>query len=127
MSDCLIDTDILIDHLRGYAPAREWLRQFEAGQAKASVSTLTFTELAAGKMTGQDEEQRVRALLALFEPVDVDPAIAWRAGEIKRQHGTRLADAVIAATALQLGVPLYTRNLIHFTPVTGLQAEKPYA
>ena len=37
----------------------------------------------------------------------------------------RLADALIAATALLYNLRLATRNLQHFTPIEGLQVEKP--
>jgi len=43
-----------------------------------------------------------------------------------RGVGTRLADALIAATALGHDLPLATRNLQHFTPIEGLRVEKPY-
>jgi predicted nucleic acid-binding protein len=47
-------------------------------------------------------------------------------GEIRRHYQTRLADALIAATALIHNLRLATRNLQHFTPIEGLQIEKPY-
>jgi predicted nucleic acid-binding protein len=37
-----------------------------------------------------------------------------------------IADALIAATALIHNLRLATRNLQHFTPIEGLQVEKPY-
>jgi predicted nucleic acid-binding protein len=39
---------------------------------------------------------------------------------------TRLADALIAVTALSRYLPLSTRNLQYFTPIEGLRVEKPY-
>ena len=56
----------------------------------------------------------------------LDYALAWRGGEIRRHYQTRLADALIAATALMHHLRLATRNLQHFTPIEGLQVEKPY-
>jgi predicted nucleic acid-binding protein len=126
MNDVLLDSDILIDHLRGYELARRYLQRFEAGEEQGYLSVISVAELAAGQMRQEGEEAKIRRLLALFTLIDLDSAIAWRAGEIRRQYGTRLADALIAATALMRNLPLSTRNLRHFTLIDGLHVEKPY-
>ncbi|MEP7113092.1 MAG: PIN domain-containing protein [Ilumatobacteraceae bacterium] len=43
------------------------------------------------------------------------------AGQVAREFGVRLPDAVIAATALEHGLGLVTRNLKHFNTVRGLR------
>ena len=126
MHEVLLDSDILIDHLRGYDPARQYLQRFKAGEEQGYLSVISTAELATRQMRQEGEEDKVRQLLALFTPIDLDVAIAWRGGEIRRQYGTRLADALIAATALVRNLPLSTRNLQHFTPIEGLRVEKPY-
>jgi predicted nucleic acid-binding protein len=126
MDKVLLDSDILIDHLRGYEPARQYLKRFEAGEILGYLSIITVAELAAGQMRQAEEESKVQHLLALFAHIDLDFAIAWRGGEIRRYYQTRLADALIAATALRHHLQLATRNLQHFTPIEGLQVEKPY-
>jgi predicted nucleic acid-binding protein len=126
MPEVLLDSDILIDHLRGYEPARQYLKRFETGEMQGSLSIITVAELAAGQMRQEQEEEKVQQLLALFTHIALDFAIAWRGGEIRRQYHTRLADALIAATALSRHLPLSTRNLQHFTPIEGLRVEKPY-
>ena len=126
MDEILLDSDILIDHLRGYEPARQYLKRFEAGEGQGYLSIITVAELAAGQMRQEDEEAKVQQLLALFTHIDLDFAMAWRGGEIRRHYHTRLADALIAATALRHNLRLTTRNLQHFTPIEGLRVEKPY-
>jgi predicted nucleic acid-binding protein len=126
MDKVLLDSDMLIDHLRGYEPARQYLKRFEAGEVAGYLSIITVAELAAGHMRQEAEETKVQHLLALFTHIDLDYAIAWRGGEIRRHYQTRLADALIAATALMHHLRLATRNLQHFTPIEGLQVEKPY-
>ena len=115
MDEVLLDSDILIDHLRGYELARQYLKRFEAGERQGYLSIITVAELAAGQMRQENEETKVQHLLALFTHIDLDFAIAWRGGEIRRQYHTRLADALIAATALRHNLRLATRNLQHFT------------
>jgi predicted nucleic acid-binding protein len=126
MDEILLDSDILIDHLRGYEPARQYLKRFEAGELQGYLLIITVAELAAGQMQQEDEETKVQHLLALFTHIDLDFAIAWRGGEIRRQYHTRLADALIAATALLHNLRLATRNLQHFTSIEGLRVDKPY-
>ena len=36
----LLDSDILIDHLRGYEPARQYLKRFEAGEVQGYLSII---------------------------------------------------------------------------------------
>jgi predicted nucleic acid-binding protein len=126
MPEVLLDSDILIDHLRGDEPARQYLKRFEAGERQGYLSIITVAELAAGQMRQEQEEEKVHQLLALFTHIALDFAIAWRGDEIRRQYHTRLADALIAATALSCHLQLSTRNLQHFTPIEGLRVEKPY-
>jgi predicted nucleic acid-binding protein len=113
MSKLLLDTDVLIDHLRGY-------RQLVADHA--AISVITRTELFAGD---ERQEPAVKALLGDYEEIAVDPQIAQRAGCVKRQTGLRIADAVIAATALERELPLMTRNVRHFERVSGLTLSTP--
>ncbi len=105
----VIDTDILVDHLRGH-------RRFRAGGRRVAYSVVTRAELFAG--TDQD---RARELLGTLEEIPVDRAIAELSGNIRKQHGTDVADALIAATAITLGLPLLTRNRPHFEGIKGLK------
>jgi predicted nucleic acid-binding protein len=41
-------------------------------------------------------------------------------------HGVGIMDCLIASVSYRLQVPLYTRNLKHFTPLLGALAQTPY-
>ncbi len=112
VAPALVDTDILVDHLRG-------ARRFEP-TGPVHVSVVTRAELFAGHAT---DERRVSILLGPFLEHPVDAAIAERAGRLRRVHGLRLPDALIAATALVNGLTLVTRNVRDFAPVEGLLVE----
>ncbi len=111
MTDLLIDTDIFVDHLRG-------ARRLTLGHGdNAAYSVVTLAELFAGSRV---DEAVVRTLLAPYESIGLDAAIAERAGRLRRQIGMHVADAVIAATTLEHGLALMTRNLRDFSRVPGL-------
>lgn len=115
MSDLLVDTDVLIDHLRG-------ARAFAPESARVSYSTITRTELFAGRAS---EEAAVRTLLDPFREIAVDRAVAELGGRLRREHGVRIADALIAATALTHELELLTRNVRDFAQVPSLRLHDP--
>ncbi len=110
----LVDTDILVDCLRGIARARDFLVSREE---RLLVSVVSVAELHAGIRAAR-ERRPLQELLELFVPCEVTVAIAQAAGGLRakygRSHGTGLADALIGATALELGFPLATGNRKHF-------------
>jgi len=108
--DVLVDTDIFIDHLRGAV-------ELKAGRHRLHYSVITRAELFAGT-TGTELAARV---LAPFREIPVDRAIAERAGRIRREHGLRMPDALVAATALEHRLGLATRSTKHFGSVRGLR------
>jgi predicted nucleic acid-binding protein len=107
----LVDTDILIDHLRGS-------RRFDPEGSDVSISVVTRAELYAGRRA---DEVRVDMLLTRFRELPVDRAVAERAGRLARSAGIAMPDALIAATALEHGLTLLTRNHGQFERVVGLQ------
>jgi predicted nucleic acid-binding protein len=110
VADLLVDTDIFIDHLRGAV-------ELKPGQHRLHYSVVTRAELLAG--TSATEE--AGRLLAPFRELPVNREVAERAGQIRRQCGIRLPDALIAATALHNGLALTTRNRKNFETVRGLR------
>lgn len=113
-TDLLIDTDVCIDHLRG-------ARSLRVAAQNVVYSVITRSELFAGRTN----EARVNEFLAPFREVAVDRAIAERAGRLRRGSGMRTPDALIAATAIEQGLELVTRNLRDFRDVPGLRLRDP--
>lgn len=112
MADVLVDTDIFIDHLRGAA-------ELKPGRHRLHYSVITRAELFAGSSA----TAQCTLLLSAFREIAVDRDVAERAGRIRRETGIRLPDAIIAATAMQHGLRLATRNQRDFTPVRGLRLQ----
>ncbi len=110
----LLDTDILIDYLRGQPKAVAFLKKT---RRRLLVSSLTLAELHVGVREGA-ERQVLDDFLGLLEVVTVTPEIArlgglWRR-DYGKSHGTGLIDALIAATAEISGCTLATLNEKHF-------------
>ena len=113
-ADLLVDTDVLIDHLRGR-------RRLPADVERLGVSVVSRCELFAGA----DEPERLRRFLWPMIELALDSAIAELAGITRRRTGIATPHALIAATALAHGIPLMTRNRRHFDRVKGLRVVTP--
>ena len=110
----LIDTDVLIDYLRGRSQAVAYL---ESRRETLFTSAIVVAELFAGVREG-GEREALDTLLRAFEVTEVDSAIAEQGGLWRRDfhgtHGTSLTDALIAASASAAGATLVTLNKAHF-------------
>lgn len=119
----VLDTTVLIDLLRGYEPARSYLRSLTD---RPFCSEITRIELMRGLRTG--EREAAERLMRSLRWAGVDEAISRRAGVLgrtwRRSHSLAVADLVIAATADELGATLATSNLRHYPMFDHLQA--PY-
>lgn len=110
----VLDTGILVDHLRAADPATEYLASLDE---QPSCSEITRIEVVQGLQSA--ERRAADRLFALISWVPVDEVIARRAGELgrewRRSHpGIGVADLAIAATATELEATLATRNVKHF-------------
>jgi predicted nucleic acid-binding protein len=110
----LLDTDVLIDFLRGVPAAVTWLNGLSG---RVCISTVTVGELYAGVRDGL-ERKALDSLMGVFDVLAVDEEIARRGGLICRDfrgsHGVGLPDALLAATALIHNLDFVTLNLKHF-------------
>jgi len=119
---CVLDTDIIIDFLRRRVYARKLLEDW-AGVGLLAISALTHLEVYQGMKSG--EQERTDVFLDGLTSVPVDIAISRQAGRMLgglRSRGITvgIVDSIIAATALQIGVPLLTNNTEHY-PFPDLQ------
>lgn len=123
----LVDSDVLIWHLRGKEAARDWLVDARR-RGPLAISVVSVAEITGGMRSG--ERDRVWGLLAALRPEPVTDVIARRAGEFRREfrdshRAIDTADYLIAATADVLGLELATLNVKHFPMYDGLRA--PFA
>lgn len=125
MVDALLDTVIVVDLLRGYPAAVEWLSR----QGRLGVTTIVWAEILDGAGTKKAQTDALELLRSLerFEtlPEDFDRAFD-QALPPRLSHGVGMLDALIAAVAARLQLPLYTRNRKHFEILLGSLAREPY-
>jgi predicted nucleic acid-binding protein len=124
----LVDSDVLIAHLRGIAAARDWLVAARRRTGPLATSVVSVAEVT-GRMRAR-EQREVTRLLDALQTIPVNRAIAWRAGELRRAYhrshnAIGIADYLIAATALVNGCELATLNVRHFPMIEDLAAPFP--
>ena len=123
----LIDTSVLIDHLRGVRSATQVLIDGRKHDHELWSSVVTRTEIITGMRA--NEKQATYDLFDLLRWQEVSEEIADRAGELAMQYHRShshmdLADYILAATAAELDAQLLTLNVRHFPMFPDLS--KPY-
>lgn len=117
----LPDTDVLIDFLRGYQQAVDFIN---VNATQIILSTIVLAELYAG-VRGKQELTILNNFVSLFEIVPMDSEIAKIGGLYKRDfgksHGVGLADAIIAATCHSENAQLKTLNVKHYPMIKNLE------
>jgi predicted nucleic acid-binding protein len=117
----LVDTDVLIDFLRGYGKAVSFVNRYNS---RIILSSIVIAELFAG-VKGHVEKAALEGFISLFPVVPVNTHIAKAGGLYKRDygksHGVGLADAIIAATAEAENAELKTLNTKHYPMLKGLK------
>lgn len=121
----VVDTAVLVDHLRGDPRATNLLLLFAQSQDELWSVTVVRTEILAGMRKG--EERATHRLLDQLRWQDVTTAIADAAGALARKYarshsGIDTVDYLIAAAAQHLGAELVTLNVKHFPMMAGLEA-----
>ncbi|MDD5674150.1 MAG: type II toxin-antitoxin system VapC family toxin [Chitinivibrionales bacterium] len=110
----LIDTDVLIDFLRGHKPAKDL---FTATSDSICFSSITVAEIYSG-IKDSGEEAEVERLFSVFPILPTTKEIARLAGRFVRQYGkshaVEIPDALIAATCSFNQTDLQTLNIKHY-------------
>lgn len=125
MDEYLIDTNILIYHTKGSHVTIDFIEKLIAQQS-FNVSILTKIEfLGWNKHTAEGFEKCRRLIESADNIFHVDEDISEKAIELRRKINIKLADAVIAATAISNNFKLVTRNVDDFKGIEGLQLLNP--
>lgn len=125
MVAALIDTAIVVDLLRGYEAAQTWFND----QRDLGVSRAVWFEIIEGTEDRAALRQALK-LLQRFELVKLTTDdLIWATSKLLQfnlSHNIDSFDCMIAAVSYRLNLPLYTRNLKHFTLLLKDRAISPY-
>lgn len=122
----ILDTNVIIDHLRLSGKAESTLEKIAKKHPKETlaISMVTVQELYEGKSTRDEEKEK--ALLATISPLKILSytfEVAQKAGELARDldRPIELADAAIAASTIVYGYTLATLNKKDFEGIENLE------
>ena len=115
----LADSNILIravsapDH-----PLQAWLQE-----ELPAISVVTRIEVLGFHRLRPGEEASLRVLLSAFDEYPISSNTAALAIDLRRKRKMTLGDALIAATCLEHGLKLATRNASDFDWIAGLTVD----
>ena len=128
MKIIVLDTDILIDNIYGFAP---WVKIFlQSERVKLVVPTIVIAEYLNDKKAETElGEKESKKYLSWFQTQDLNEEIAYILGMILRRRmyasEAGLADLIIASTAIYLDAELATRNKTDFAKIPNLRFFDP--
>jgi predicted nucleic acid-binding protein len=125
----LLDSDILIDFLAGNESIKDSVDGFMSDGV--AISVISYLEALQGFFKLDDMEESITdfsrqlgyiAIVAVNLNVGQTCArIRYDLARAKRSFRNRSLDLLIAATAIEYGFTLVTRNTKHFDDIPGLQ------
>lgn len=125
--ELLLDTDVLVEVLRGRPEAVSWLGSRSV--STVGIPVIAWMELIQGARDQSEREKIVGRFAAHsilhLESGDSRAASAWFVA-YWLSHKVGILDCLIAAIAVRVGAPLYTFNTAHFRVIPGLDVRLPY-
>lgn len=113
----IVDTNIIFDFLKNHKEARFFIEKNQP----ISTSVVVVAELYSG-VKNKTEVKELREFLSFVEQINVSESIAKEAGLLRRKflksHSIEIPDALIAATANHIKVPVASLDKKHFAVLT---------
>lgn len=122
----VFDSNILIYHINGQLDSVMEQALYGCFEQPAYISTITAMEVLSWPGHSDESVEMTAAFLEVFDEITIDAEIKVVAIKIRRNYRLKLPDAIIAATALHLGLPLITRNVKDFKDIPELRLINPF-
>ena len=119
-----LDTNVIIYYLKGEQSVFPIVDEIFLNEGGAYIASVTELELFSLSSLETEELTKIENFLKLPFVLPLDSHIARIAGTIRRLYRVKLADSIIAATALYTKTPLLTRNVRDFKKIGGLQLQE---
>ena len=124
----IVDSDVLIDTFRNYAPAVRWLAQTVA-EDEVVLPGYVVMELIQGARN-KAEQEKIRETIRQYAVLRPAEDTCERATELLATYhlgsGIGIIDALIGQLALDVGLPLHTCNKRHYENIPELEVRIPY-
>jgi predicted nucleic acid-binding protein len=128
LANLLLDSDVIIAWLRGYAPFAESIPALVSQATTLAWTPVSVAEIYAGVRKG--EEKEIENLFLVLEILPLSADIGKKAGaylqSYSKSHSVELGDALIAAAAHAHNMPLWTLNKKHY-PMKDIRLFSPNA
>ena len=125
--DLVLDTDILIEILRGTPEAAKWLNAHR--DRTIGIPVIVRMEILQGARNKREQQVLIRELRKFhvlhLESGDTERALSWFES-FYLSHNLGIMDCLIASIAVRLDKPLYTFNIKHYRPIKELDVQLPY-
>lgn len=121
----LLDTNVLVYHVAGEPAASKFLEETIARQS-FRLSILSVIEFLGWHGHTEEDFAECKELIELATIFPVSKEVADKAIELRRSKRIKLADAVIASTALVNNLKLVTGNIQDFKGIRDLQVINPF-
>ena len=129
MKKIFIDSNFVIDYLRGQSYTKFLMEKIKNRQLEAYLSVVTLFELYVGALLSSDPKRKfedIDSLVSWFYVADITREVMLIAAKIHvslRKSGAmiEIQDILIAATSLSMNMELMTRNKKHFRDIEGLR------
>ena len=120
----ILDTDVVIDFFTGISPGAEGVLNL-ISQEEAALTAISVFELYAG-IEGKRRLGQIETFIRDLTILPIDVIEAALAGKIYTQLKSKgqligTHDILIAAVCLANGLPLYTKNVTHFSKIEDIQ------
>lgn len=122
----VFDSNILIYHINGLLDSEMEQALCRCFEHPAYISTITVMEVLSWPGHSDESVVVASAFLEVFDEIAIDTEIKNIAIKIRRECRLKLPDAIIAATALHLGLPLITRNTKDFKSIPEVKLINPF-
>jgi predicted nucleic acid-binding protein len=122
-----LDTDVLVDCLRGLPSAQEWMAR--SSSEEFQIPGIVAMELITG-CQNRTELERTHRFLNAFDVTWPEASEFAEAYALLSEHhlasNLGIPDCLIASMAILRSARLYTFNLRHFGVIQGLDVQSPY-
>jgi predicted nucleic acid-binding protein len=120
----LLDTNAVIYYVQEESSVVSIIEDIYTKNIPVYVSVITEAELFGFPQLSDEEAERIEKFLRTVSIIPMDSQIARLTGTIRKTYQLKIADSVIAATALFANAQLLTRNVGDFKKVPELHIQE---